>query len=176
MDRSLVCCSPWGRKELDMPEWLNWTDWFTFSHYTQYFHWANISGYFPVWEKHLRNLFEISNFQKMAALYWFWTSGLGYSPASSHPCSISQGHAPTVPIGSGQSILLLRVLNSVVCLHWLTPSVCLKSEVRGRFCQPPRTSVQSWMLGFSSNSRAYFNLHFKNLNIGWAYTWTLGEI
>ena len=22
---SLVCCSPWGHKELDMPEWLNWT-------------------------------------------------------------------------------------------------------------------------------------------------------
>ena len=24
---SLVCCSPWGRKELDMTEQLNWTDW-----------------------------------------------------------------------------------------------------------------------------------------------------
>ena len=35
-------------------------------------------------------------------------------------------------------------------LHTL--SVCLKSEVKGRFCQQPRTSVQSWMLGFSSNS------------------------
>ena len=23
---SLVCCSPWGLKELDMTEWLNWTD------------------------------------------------------------------------------------------------------------------------------------------------------
>ena len=23
---SLVCCSPWGYKELDMAEWLNWTD------------------------------------------------------------------------------------------------------------------------------------------------------
>ena len=23
---SLVCCSPWGRKESDMTEWLNWTD------------------------------------------------------------------------------------------------------------------------------------------------------
>ena len=22
----LVCCSPWGRKESDMTEWLNWTD------------------------------------------------------------------------------------------------------------------------------------------------------
>ena len=22
---SLVCCSPWGHKELDMTEWLNWT-------------------------------------------------------------------------------------------------------------------------------------------------------
>ena len=25
MDRE-VCCSPWGRKESDMTEWLNWTD------------------------------------------------------------------------------------------------------------------------------------------------------
>ena len=24
---SLVCCSPWGCKELDMPEGLNWTSW-----------------------------------------------------------------------------------------------------------------------------------------------------
>ena len=23
---SLVCCSPWGRKESDVTEWLNWTD------------------------------------------------------------------------------------------------------------------------------------------------------
>ena len=23
---SLVCCSPWGRKELDRTEWLNWTE------------------------------------------------------------------------------------------------------------------------------------------------------
>ena len=24
---SLACCSPWGCKELDMSEWLNWTEW-----------------------------------------------------------------------------------------------------------------------------------------------------
>ena len=24
--RGLVCCTPWGHKELDMTEWLNWTD------------------------------------------------------------------------------------------------------------------------------------------------------
>ena len=23
----LVCCSSWGHKELDMTEWLNWTNW-----------------------------------------------------------------------------------------------------------------------------------------------------
>ena len=23
----LACCSPWGRKELDTTEWLNWTTW-----------------------------------------------------------------------------------------------------------------------------------------------------
>ena len=26
----LVCCSPWGRKESDKTERLNWTDWWTF--------------------------------------------------------------------------------------------------------------------------------------------------
>ena len=26
---SLACCSPWGHKELDMTEWLNWTGWVT---------------------------------------------------------------------------------------------------------------------------------------------------
>ena len=25
--RGLACCSPWGRKELDRTEWLNWADW-----------------------------------------------------------------------------------------------------------------------------------------------------
>ena len=25
--RSLLCCSPWGHKELDRAEWLNWTEW-----------------------------------------------------------------------------------------------------------------------------------------------------
>ena len=24
---SLACCNPWGRKESDTTEWLNWTDW-----------------------------------------------------------------------------------------------------------------------------------------------------
>ena len=24
--RSMACCSPWGHKELDLTEWLNWTD------------------------------------------------------------------------------------------------------------------------------------------------------
>ena len=28
---SLVCCSPWGRKELDTTEWLNWTQAYTLS-------------------------------------------------------------------------------------------------------------------------------------------------
>ena len=27
---SLVCCNPWGRKESDMTEWLNWTDFRSF--------------------------------------------------------------------------------------------------------------------------------------------------
>ena len=51
---------------------------------------------------------------------------------------------------------------SCYCLSWIhwffcsdrTPSVCLKSEVKGD-CQQPRTSVQFWMAGVSSNSRAW---------------------
>ena len=44
---SLVCCSPWGWKESDTTEWLNWlTDWGTccvwnFSFYTGIFHLAS---------------------------------------------------------------------------------------------------------------------------------------
>ena len=34
---SLVCCSPWGHKELDMTEWLNWTE-------------LNFHGIFPTHE------------------------------------------------------------------------------------------------------------------------------
>ena len=26
IQESLACCSPWGCKELDTTEWLNWTD------------------------------------------------------------------------------------------------------------------------------------------------------
>ena len=34
---SLVCCSPWARKESDMTEWLNWTE----------LNWLTCSGNFP---------------------------------------------------------------------------------------------------------------------------------
>ena len=56
---------------------------------------------------------------------------------------------------SGQSVLLLFVLNSLFFLEW-QDSLCL-SQIwsQGRFCQQPRTSVQFWMAGFSSNSRAW---------------------
>ena len=49
---------------------------------------------------------------------------------------------------------------SCYCLSWVQwvlctdrLLVCLKSEVKARFCQQPRTSPQSWMAGFSSHSR-----------------------
>ena len=29
---SLACCSPWGHKQLDTTEWLNWTDWRRIQH------------------------------------------------------------------------------------------------------------------------------------------------
>ena len=32
---SLVCCSPWGHKELDTTEWLNWTDWTSHSKFSK---------------------------------------------------------------------------------------------------------------------------------------------
>ena len=35
---SLACCRPWGRKELDATEWLNWTDGVLYS----YFHSINV--------------------------------------------------------------------------------------------------------------------------------------
>ena len=34
----LVCCSPWGRKQLDMTEWLNWSD-YSFKKNTALFIW-----------------------------------------------------------------------------------------------------------------------------------------
>ena len=34
---SLRCCSPWGHKESDMTEWLNWTYWRNIN----YFNWIN---------------------------------------------------------------------------------------------------------------------------------------
>ena len=38
---SLACCSPWGRKELDMIEQLNKNN----NHYTMCFHWSySVSG------------------------------------------------------------------------------------------------------------------------------------
>lgn len=72
----------------------------------------------------------------------FW---LEHIPTSSQP------RAPRIQIGSGQSIVLLFVLSSVVFVHWQTGVSSLKS--RGD-CQQPKTSVQSWMEGFSSNSKA----------------------
>ena len=32
---SLACCSPWGCKELDTTEWLNWTDFCFYFHYSR---------------------------------------------------------------------------------------------------------------------------------------------
>ena len=63
------------------------------------------------------------------------------------------GHDWAAKHSRAQSILLLLVLNSVGFVHWQALSVCLKSEVKGGFCQQSRTSVQSWMAGFSSSSR-----------------------
>ena len=38
MDRRLECCSPWGHKELDTIEWLDWTD--VLNNFSKYF-WKN---------------------------------------------------------------------------------------------------------------------------------------
>ena len=35
----LMCCSPWGHKELDMTEWLNWTELKCFAQYLEYRRW-----------------------------------------------------------------------------------------------------------------------------------------
>ena len=174
MDGSLACCSPWGCKESDMPERLNWTDWFTFFHYTRYSHWANISGYFPVWEKYLRNLFEISNFQKMAALYLFWTSGLRYSPASSHPYSISQGCPQSQLALANPSCYCVSWIQWFAYTDWLPLFVSsLKSRGDSVSNQEPLFSPECWVF---PPIPGLILLHFKNLNIGWAYIWTLGDI
>ena len=41
----LACCGPWGCKDSDKTEWLNWTDWFSLLHQGK---WINQSYY--VWE------------------------------------------------------------------------------------------------------------------------------
>ena len=41
---SLVCCSPWSRKESDMTEWLNWTDWPGMQNSTTWCPWWFSSG------------------------------------------------------------------------------------------------------------------------------------
>ena len=41
----LVCCSPWGLKELDTTEWLNWTE-LNFA----------VTGMLPIFEKFLQDL------------------------------------------------------------------------------------------------------------------------
>ena len=43
-----------------------------------------------------------------------------------------------------------------VSVYRQTPSACLKSEVKGRLCQQPRTSVQSYMVGFFPPSSELF--------------------
>ena len=48
-----------------------------------------------------------------------------------------------------------QLVKTVCVCVWQTGLVCLKSEVKGRFCQQPRTSVQPWTVGFSFNSRPF---------------------
>ena len=43
---SLVCCTPWGHKESDMTEQLNWTDWNDYFHMADiFFHSTHYIGY-----------------------------------------------------------------------------------------------------------------------------------
>ena len=45
---SLSCCSPWGCRECDTTEWLNWTDWFCISFFSHWivnlYSWRQING------------------------------------------------------------------------------------------------------------------------------------
>ena len=40
----LVCCDSWGRKESDMTEWLNWTEWwwYLFPETSQWYTWTHL--------------------------------------------------------------------------------------------------------------------------------------
>ena len=45
----LACCSPWGHKELDRAEWLNWTEWLMMFRLFLYAYWPLyifFSGFF----------------------------------------------------------------------------------------------------------------------------------
>ena len=46
----LMCCSPWGRKESDMTEWLNWTE----LNWNYRIHWERITWLFEYNEKQLK--------------------------------------------------------------------------------------------------------------------------
>lgn len=85
-------------------------------------------------------------------LYQSWTPAATFQPPA-NPARFRL--APTIRVGSGQS-LLFTVCSEFSEFRILTDSlsICLKCEVKGRFRQPLRSSVQSWMASFSSSSRA----------------------
>ena len=87
----LVCCNSWGRKESDMIEWLNWTDW-TYIH-QKYFNICNVpskslvgrlSGSFnfkfkPLptpWYKERPNIYKIIKEKTMVMKSCSWTKML----------------------------------------------------------------------------------------------------
>ena len=74
---SLPCCSPWGRKESDMTEWLNWTElkpqWLT-----------TINRYFCLWIWRLAG--------------WIWRSGMADVSQLAYP-SLTVGKSGLAGLG-----------------------------------------------------------------------------
>ena len=52
---NLACCSPWGCKQSDMIEWLNWTDWGCLHERCGWFCWTGIWPPLYSWYLPLRN-------------------------------------------------------------------------------------------------------------------------
>ena len=53
---SLVCCSPWGRKESDTTVWLNWTDWCEVKDMLTNLTLVIVSQHIHLWNQHIVHL------------------------------------------------------------------------------------------------------------------------
>ena len=91
---SLACCSPWGRKELDMTEWLNWTE-----------PMAMVFRY--IWPK----VFIIGILSLRLCHSWEAAVNVSHSVLASQHLNTFPGEFPIVSLGRGDSCLLLQFVS-----------------------------------------------------------------